>query len=116
MRYCTGPIKNLYIKSMGVNESISEIVTDSMVLKKHSPFYWNMLGRLVSFEYNTFLPTKEEAEAYVMTTARRYPEHPELATCVYADYGNMESHEIERREFRALKKTYKKIRKQKKSS
>ena len=57
MKYCTGPIKNMYVKNMGVNEKIGEIVTESIVVRKNAPFYWNPLGRLVSFEYNTFLPT-----------------------------------------------------------
>ena len=116
MKYCTGPIKNMYVKSMGVNEKIGEIVTESIVLQKNAPFYWNPLGRLVSFEYNTFLPTKSEAEAFVEETARRHPERLDLATCMYADYGHMTVHEIGRSEFKQLKKTYKAIRKQKKSS
>lgn len=116
MKYCTGAIKNLYVKDMGVNERIGEIVTESIVLRKNAPFYWNFLGRLVSFEYNTFLPTRDEAEAYVVEAARRYPNNPGAATCVFADYGNMEVHEIGKKEFKALKKTYKAMRRQKKSS
>ena len=116
MKYCTGPIKNMYVKNMGVNEKIGEIVTESIVVRKNAPFYWNPLGRLVSFEYNTFLPTREEALTFVTEAAIRHPEHPEMATCLYADYGHMESHEIGRKEFKALKKTYKAMRKQKKSS
>ncbi|MBO5120586.1 MAG: hypothetical protein J6C28_02725 [Bacilli bacterium] len=116
MKYCTGPIKNMYVKSMGVNEKIGEIVTESIVLQKNAPFYWNPLGRLVSFEYNTFLPTKSEAETFVEESAKRHPGCLELATCMYADYGHMTVHEISRKEFKQLKKTYKEIRKQKKSS
>lgn len=116
MKYCTGPIKNMYVKDMGISESIGDIVTESIVLKKNAPFFWNGLGRLISFEYNTFLPTKSEAETFVLDAARRHPEHPELATCMYADYGNMETHEISRKDFAVLKKTYKQMRKQKKSS
>lgn len=116
MKYCTGAIKNLYVKDMGVNERIGEIVTESIVLRKNAPFYWNFLGRLVSFEYNTFLPTKDEAEAYVVEAAKRHPNNLGAATCMFADYGHMEVHEIDKKAFKALKKTYKIMRKQKKSS
>ena len=67
-------------------------------------------------KYNTFLPTREAALTFVTEAAKNHPEHPEIATCLYADYGHMESHEIGRKEFKALKKTYKAMRKQKKSS
>lgn len=113
MKYCTGAIKNMYVKNVGVNESVSKVVTESVVLKKDAPFYWNPLGRLISFEHNTFLPTKSEAEAFVVGRAKSLPNHLHLATCIYADYGNMEVHEISRKEFKQLKKTYKAIRKQK---
>ena len=116
MKYCTGPIKNMYVKNMGVNEGITEFITESIVLKKNAPFFWNGVGRLISFEYNTFLPTKNEAELFVLDAIRKHPDHPELATCMYADYGNMEVHEIGRKEYNALRKTYKLMRKQKKSS
>lgn len=116
MKYCTGAIKNLYVKEMGINEDIGRVVTESIVLKRNAPFYWNPLGKLISFEYNTFLPTRTEAEAFVMETVRRHPDHPEIATCMYADYGNMEVHQISRKDFKTLKKTYKQIRRQKKSS
>ena len=113
MKYCTGSIKNMYVKKVGISETASKVVTESIVLKKNAPFYWNLLGRLISFEYNTFLPTKSEAEAFVVERAKNFPEHLHLATCMYADYGNMEVHEIGRKEFKQLKKTYKVMRKQK---
>ena len=113
MKYCTGAIKNMCVKNVGVSEKASKIVTESIVLEKSAPFYYNFLGRLISFEYNTFLPTKSEAEAFVVERARKFPEHLHLATCMYADYGNMEVHEIGRKEFKQLKKTYKIMRKQK---
>ncbi len=116
MKYCTGPIKNMYVKSMGINEGIGKVVTESIVLKKDAPFFWNGLGRLISFEYNTFLPTKNEAEAFVVESAKNHPNCPERATCMYADYSQMEVHEISRKDYKALKKTYKEMRKQKKSS
>ena len=62
MKYCTGAIKNMYVKKVGISETASKVVTESIVLKKDAPFYWNLLGRLISFEYNTFLPTKSEAD------------------------------------------------------
>ena len=83
------------------------------VLEKSAPFYYNFLGRLISLEHNTFLPTKSEAEAFVVERARKFPDHLHLATCMYADYGNMEVHEIGRKDFKQLKKTYKIMRKQK---
>ena len=106
----------MYVKSIGVNENIGEIVTESITLQKHAPFYWNRVGRLVSFEYNTFLPTKSEAETFVEEAARRHPNNLAGATCLYADYSHMEVHEIGRKEYKQLKKTYKEMRKQKKSS
>lgn len=116
MKYCTGPIKNMYVKSLGVNVNVGKVITESIVLQKNAPFYWNRFGRLVSFDYGTFLPTKSEAEAYIEEAVRLHPEHLSNVTCMYADYGHIEVHEIGRKEFKELKKTYKQIRKQKKSS
>ena len=116
MKYCTGPIKTMRVKSIGVNEDVGKVVTESIILQKDAPFYWNRLGRLVSFEYSTFLPTMTEAENYVVGVAKNNPDHLEYATCMYADYDNMEVHQIEKEEYKELVKTYKQIKKKKKSS
>ena len=107
MKYCTGTIRNMYVKNIGVNEEAGKIVTDNMIIKKDAPFYINRVGRLISLDYDTFLPTRTEAEAFVVGRAKNFPDHLELATCLYADYGCMETHQISRKEFKELKKTYK---------
>ena len=108
-RIYTGEIRNLYVKSIEVNGKAMEVVTDSMVVRKDAPFYPNFVGKLISFEFDTYLPTKDEAEAYVRETVQRNPNISlDRATCLYACYGEMSSQSVSNEEFKTYKKTYKK--------
>ena len=104
MIYFTGNIKKMYVK--GLNED-GTIETESVVLLKDSPFYSNIVGRLISMEYNTFLPTRSEADYFVECLAKAHPNNLSGATCVYADYDNMKSCEVSKKDFKIKKKTYK---------
>ena len=106
MKYCTCDIKSVRIKNFCVNENISDAITEDVVLEKNSPFYWNFVGRIISLKHRTFLPTKEEARSIVLSEHLNHPKKTNIS-CMYADYENMGVHEISRKEFKQLKKTYK---------
>lgn len=107
MKYFTGDIKRMYVKNVTVDGNISNIETESVVLIKDSPFYCNIVGRLISMKYNTFLPTYSEADYVVERLARLNPDNLEAATCIYADYDNMKAHNTSKQDFKVMKKNFK---------
>ena len=116
MRIYTGQIRNMYVKNVEINGSNVRVVTDSIVLKKKAPFYPNFVGRQISFEYGTFLPTQNEAIAYIEESVKRHPESADSVTCMYACYDSLTPQDLSKSEFKLLKKTWKDIRRLKKKS
>ena len=103
-----GTLKNLYVKDFQVSEEGLVVALDleSVVVAKDSLFYRNFTGRLINFEYNTYLPSFIEAEAFVRDVCRHNP-NSSKASCLYADYGSIEEAVDETRSVREIKKYYK---------
>lgn len=108
MEIFTGEIRKLYIKKLDIKEDSVDAIVGSVIVKKDAPFYCNIVGRLVSFEHHTYLPTREEAEAYINNIVKNQPSALNDATCLYANYNSMEPKRIDRSEFKQLKKSYRK--------
>ena len=108
MKYYTSEIKNLYIKSISISNDVQKVVLDNFVIIQNAPFYLNRFGKFISFEYNTVLPTKEEAENYILGVIKNNPNNSKNATCIYVDYKNMNAHTISKKDFVLLKKKHKK--------
>ena len=113
MRIYTGQIKNLYVKSFQINkDGLRVIETESVVVRKDAPFYRNFVDKMISFEYDTYLPTQSEAEAFVLDAAQKSTgANIDGATCLYADYSDMQRVDVSKEEFKTLKKKYRAIRK-----
>lgn len=103
-----GNINTLYVKDFQVTDKGVSITLDSVVIAKDSLFYRNFAGKMISFEYNTYLPTYTEAEHFVHSSA-----NPKTggAPCVYVNYNSLEKCPEERRSVKELKKVFKAQRK-----
>ena len=103
-----GTLKNLYVKDFQVSEEGLVVALDleSVIVAKDSLFYKNFTGRLINFEYGTYLPSKTEAEAFVREVCKYNPMSSK-ASCLYADYGSIEEAKEETRSIKEIKRYYK---------
>ena len=103
-----GTLKTLYVKDFQVSEEGLVVALDleSVVVAKDSLFYKNFTGRLINFEYGTYLPSRTEAELFVRGVCKYNP-MSNKASCLYADYGSIEEAVDETRSVREIKKYYK---------
>lgn len=103
-----GTVKNLYVKDFQVSDAGVVVALDleSVVVAKDSLFYQNFIGRMINFEYDTFLPSFTEAEAFVREVCKYNPMSPK-ASCLYADYGSLEEAKDETRSVKEIKRFYK---------
>lgn len=103
-----GTLKNLYVKDFQVSEEGLAVALDleSVIVAKDSLFYRNFTGRLINFEYNTYLPSKTEAKAFVREVCKYNPMSSK-ASCLYADYGSIEEAKDETRSVKEIKRYYK---------
>lgn len=111
----TGTMRNLIIKDLEINEGKAKVLKyEKPVVRKGLHFYKGMMGNFISFEYGTRLPDEIEAKEYledVMT--RRTSKEPPYLDCSFVNEGEIEfSHEVSDSNFRAIKKYYKKIRRE----
>ena len=103
-----GTLKNLYVKDFQVSEEGLVVALDleSVIVAKDSLFYRNFTGRLINFEYNTYLPSFIEAEAFVRDVCRHNP-NSSKASCLYADYYSVVVAKDETRSVKEIKRYYK---------
>ena len=103
-----GTLKTLYVKDFQVSDEglVVALDLDSVVVAKDSLFYRNFTGRLINFEHATFLPSFQEAEAFVKGVCECNPDSSK-ASCLYADYSSIEKCPEETRSVREIKKYYK---------
>ena len=103
-----GTLKNLYVKDFQVSEEGLVVALDleSVIVAKDSLFYKNFTGRLINFEYGTYLPSQNEAEAFVREVCKYNPMSSK-ASCLYADYGSIEEAKDETRSVKEIKRYYK---------
>ena len=106
----TGEIKKIYVKNIDFsnNGSISEIELSQITVVKEAKFYKNFLGKIISFKYDSLLPTEEEAKIYATNIISSHPTKIEEAECIFVDYDNLTPDAITKEEFKQLKKQYKK--------
>ena len=103
-----GTLKNLYVKDFQVSEEGLVVALDleSVIVAKDSLFYRNFTGRLINFEYNTYLPSFIEAKAFVREVCKYNPMSSK-ASCLYADYSSIEEAKEETRSIKEIKRYYK---------
>lgn len=108
-----GPIHSLYIKNIEINDGILKIQKADITIIKNALFYINYLGHPISFDYNTVLPYKEEADDYLENYIQINSSHPEKinpenGSCLYIKPEELQAKEIiSNNEFKLLKQKYK---------
>ena len=103
--YC-GNIHRLKIYS--VDEVAKTTGFESVILVKDALFYRNRLGKLISFDYDTVLPTLYEAQINLINSFNKSNSNKDLY-CVYANESEiLPSEFITNKELKMLKKEYKK--------
>lgn len=102
-------IKSVYVKGLELNGSkIEKICLESKVIKKDALFYKGLLGNMISFDYNTTLPSLDEAESYVEQQVSVKPQFSDAISCLYVDEDNMRlERKVTKKRFKQLKKEYK---------
>ena len=108
----TGPINTLHLKSLSITETNIKLIEESFVLKEDALFYQNIFGRMINFEHDTCLPTKEEAEDYFANVNMEGKEHNAVFRDCSIMYYNEDDlkplKEVTNKEFKQLKKSFKK--------
>lgn len=106
----TGPINTLHIKSLSLKDNGLNLIKEDLVLKKDALYYQNFFGKMVNFEHNTCLLSKEEAEDYFKNFDSKVKEHNITVEECSILYFNEEELEfvksISNEEFKALKKSF----------
>ena len=106
----TGSINTLHLKSLSFSEPITKLTEESTILKKDALFYQNIFGKMINFEYDTCLPTKEEAEDYFANINTEAKEHnATFRECSIMYYNEDELKylkSISSKEFKQLKKSF----------
>ena len=106
-----GPIHTLHLKSLSFAESSAKLSKESFVLKKNALFYQNFFGKIINFEHNTCLPTRDEAEDYLESIIREKKDHNaalrNCSTIYYSEYDLKPLKTVSNEEFRQLKKSFK---------
>ena len=109
------PMRTIYITNLEINAgNIKVLEFDTPIVRKDLMFYINRFGNFISFEHGTRLPDFHEAYDFVTAAAlRREDSTPPYPSCSFIKDGEYEfSHEIDDRNFRALKKYYNDLRKE----
>lgn len=96
-----GNIKSMYVSKLQINNGIINCVTGEEVIIKNAKFYTNFIGREISFDYDTYLPTRMEAQDYINNGAGD--------NVLFVDYNELRYLEnVDKKTIKSLKKEYKK--------
>lgn len=106
MKIYRGEIKRAYVKSIDFCDGVAVVATDSITVKKDALFYIGMVGRTISFDYDTYLATKSEAFSLLELAAKKNST-ADIGSCLYVDYSTLVPEEISKTDFKQMKKTYK---------
>ncbi len=105
-----GNIKNMYVAKQNIIGGSSVIELEDAVIKKDAEFYYGLAGKRISFDYGTFLPTRDEATAFIRQSVGNNP-NTTCNTCVFVDYDELVPEKVTNEKFKQLKKTYRQTRK-----
>lgn len=102
-----GKVMKLVVGVVEVKPSATEILKASkFVVREDALFYRNMFGKMVNFEFNTVLPTYDEAFDYIQIQKTRNSSCGS-ASCLYSDLNDMIPEDVSVEHFKQLKKEYK---------
>lgn len=107
-----GPMRTLRISHLEINNGAIRTLQYNTPVVKELLFYRGLFNSFISFDYETIMPDKNEAADFVKRiiiegnwTKAPYP------TCSFVNPGEVKfSHTISNKEFKQLKKEYRKQR------
>lgn len=99
-----GNVKKLVVTALDVKSDGILLKKESYVVNKDAIFYKNMVGKIISFDYGTALPTYDEAIDCLQFTLENSRTSSNVVSCLYADYDNLRSETIDYNEFKSLSK------------
>lgn len=108
-------MRNLVVKDLEINaDGVKILEYEKPVVKRELTFYVGFMGSYISFEYGTRLPDEYEAMDYVKESLNnRQDKTPPYPECTFVDESEMTfSHEICDKNFKVLKKYYRRMRKE----
>ena len=107
------PLRSLVITQLDIQDGAVKLVEfDTPIVRKDVPFYRGVMNNYISFEHGTELLDEGEALTIVQNEVLQRPKKP-YPTCMFVVMNEMKySHSVDSRNFRALKKFYKQVRKE----
>jgi hypothetical protein len=105
-----GNIRNHSVSEITItNNGVQIAKSGSIIIKKDALFYRNFSGKMISLDYDTVLPTFEEAFIYATNQLNNNKEVLQLASCVFVNDKELQYVKtISNKELKELKKSYKK--------
>ena len=103
-----GNVMGFKVKNFQMDgNNISLLEYETPILHKDLYFYKNYFGVLISFDYDTKLPTFEEAFDYSSEVIRNYKKIPVIPMHFVNENDLVHDRIITNKEFKELKKSYK---------
>ncbi len=94
-----GDINHLYIQKLEVERDIYQLEVHEATLIKNDLFYLDKGGKYISFRYNSYVRSREEAEDYLLESNNR--------DVLFVDYEKLKFEKIADKSIvKQLKKTY----------
>ncbi len=110
MNIYKGDIKRFVVKRVEFGKGAPVIKTESIVIKKDAKFYLGHTGRMISFDYNTYLPSQNEAACFLNEAINTNPD-VQCTSCEYVDYTKLSHFDnVSRTQYKQMKKTYRRER------
>ena len=105
----TGPLRSLCVSKLEINDGTIELLEYNTPVVKEILFYRGHMNSFISFDFETIMPDKLEAMDFVkrMALENNMTEGP-YPGCAFVNPNEITySHEVDRKEFKQLKKQYK---------
>ena len=105
-----GNIRRFDIKKIDFNGSKIKILEyETPIVKKDALFYVNMVGNIISFDYDTKLANVEEARDVSISMIKSLDQDLAKVGCIFFNENELvHSESLNRHDFKVLKKEFKK--------
>jgi hypothetical protein len=104
-----GIIRRYTVNQIEITENgVKCVKTETPIIRKDALFYRGICGKKISFDYDTPLPTYEEAESYAQQQVNHNQEYLGLANCLFVNDNEVRYYkEVSHKEFKEMKKKIK---------
>lgn len=109
-KFFKGNIRRFDIKKIDFNGSKIKILEyETPIVKKDALFYVNMVGNIISFDYDTKLANIEEARDVSISMIKSLDQDLAKVGCIFFNENELvHSESLNRHDFKVLKKEFKK--------